>query len=326
MFYLLFLLFHYTFKHKSPCIIAVAQNTICCAWFKDGKVLAFAMGLTVSAGRLGSFATFATNSHIVQYFGTYTAALWAGAVFSLLCFLAGVTYMILHYYAQWMIKGTKAQLDTSDINPPILWRDVLRYRPAFYIATVVSCIYYSAVFPFQSTAVNMLERTKGFDDDTAGYYVSVIPATSLFLSPIFGIIVDKVGRKLFFILGGLAVMIPAFNLLMESWWPPLTSFILIGVCFSLVPAALWPCLPLLVAERQIGTAFGLMSSVMNAGLTLMYWIQGKFMSNDGQVETYIYSGMIGTGFLLVCLWMLFDARMNYVCNRAVNAKVAGIDG
>ena len=44
----------------------------------------------------------------------------------------------------------------------------------------------------------MLERTKGFSKDNAGYYTSLIPATSLFLSPIFGIVVDKIGRKIDF--------------------------------------------------------------------------------------------------------------------------------
>jgi len=199
-------------------------------------------------------------------------------------------------------------------------RDLFGYAPVFYIATLLCTIYYSVVFPFQSTAINMLERTKDFDADKAGLYVSVIPATSLFLSPIFGIIVDKVGRKLYFILAGIVIMLPAFVLLVESWWPPLISFVLIGVCFSLVPAALWPCLPLIVEERKIGTAFGLMSSFMNAGLTLMYWLQGKFLSEDGRSETYMFSGIMVAGFILGGVWLLLDARMNYVCNAAVTKR------
>lgn len=43
-----------------------------------------------------------------------------------------------------------------------------------------------------------MERVQNIDEDTAGWYVSIIPATALFFSPIFGIIVDKFARRIYF--------------------------------------------------------------------------------------------------------------------------------
>jgi len=103
-------------------------------------------------------------------------------------------------------------------------------------------------------------------------------------------------------------------LLVVDWWPPLISLVLIGLCFAMVPAALWPCLPLLVEERHLGTSFGLLSGFTNAGLTLFYWLQGQFPSEGGESEAFLFGGLVGVGFVLTCVWLVIDAKMGHLCN------------
>ena len=49
---------------------------------------------------------------------------------------------------------------------------------------------------------------------------------------------------------------------------PVFPLILQGVAFSIFAAVIWPSVPLCVEQRHVGTAYGVMSSAQNIGLTL----------------------------------------------------------
>lgn len=54
------------------------------------------------------------------------------------------------------------------------------------------------------------------------------------------------------------VIIPSHLLMAFTNVHPLFPIIVIGLSFSLVPSALWPSIPLLVQQKEIATAYGLM--------------------------------------------------------------------
>lgn len=57
----------------------MAQNTVLCKWFGTvNNELALAMGLSVSAGRLGAFLTFNVNVLVADSLG-FQAALFLGS-------------------------------------------------------------------------------------------------------------------------------------------------------------------------------------------------------------------------------------------------------
>ena len=64
---------------------------------------------------------------------------------------------------------------------------------------------------------------------------------------------------------GTAALIPAFLLLGLTSLLPIPMVAVLGCSFSLVPSALWPCIPLIVAPRFVGTAFGLTTAFQNVG-------------------------------------------------------------
>lgn len=42
---------------------------------------------------------------------------------------------------------------------------------------------------------------------------------------------------------------------------------------------MWPCVPLCVPERTVGTAFGVVNAVQNIGMTIMPVIIGEILKN-----------------------------------------------
>lgn len=59
----------------------------------------------------------------------------------------------------------------------------------------------------------------------------------------------------------------------------------VGVSLSLVPAALWAAIPMMVEERRLGTAFGVVGYVQNIGLMLFPYVAGKLADVHTTVET-----------------------------------------
>jgi hypothetical protein len=60
----------------------------------------------------------------------------------------------------------------------------------------------------------------------------------------------------------------------------------IGVAFSLVPAAMWPCVPKIVEERYLGSAYALVFWIQNIGLWLIPMLIGFILKavNPGVAE------------------------------------------
>jgi len=55
---------------------------------------------------------------------------------------------------------------------------------------------------------------------------------------------------------------------------PVLPMMALGAAFVLVPAAMWPSIPLIVRKERVGTAFGLMTAVQNIGLALFPLLNG----------------------------------------------------
>ncbi len=75
------------------------------------------------------------------------------------------------------------------------------------------------------------------------------------------------------------ILVPAFLIVGLTQFTPIPTVLVIGVAFSLVPAAIWPCVPILIDEKYTGTAFGLLSVFINSALTGAY----PFMALIGYV-------------------------------------------
>ena len=66
---------------------------------------------------------------------------------------------------------------------------------------------------------------------------------------------------------------------------------LLGIAFSLVPSAMWPSVPKIIPQKQLGTAYALIFYVQNIGLMcvpmLIGWVidrYAKFTLPDGNVS------------------------------------------
>ena len=59
---------------------------------------------------------------------------------------------------------------------------------------------------------------------------------------------------------------------------PLVPMVMMGVAFSLIPAAMWPSVAKIVPENRLGTAYATMFTIQNYGLSAFFWGIGKMVN------------------------------------------------
>ena len=66
---------------------------------------------------------------------------------------------------------------------------------------------------------------------------------------------------------------------------PYFPMLLLGIAFSLIPAAMWPSVTKIVEEKRLGSAYGLMFSIQNIGLWAFPMLIGKVLDASNPLVT-----------------------------------------
>ncbi|MFB3814136.1 MAG: MFS transporter [Terriglobales bacterium] len=259
-----------------PLIVAV--TTALAKWFK-GKELSFAFGLNLTIARLGSVA--ADNSptwakHIVD-FSNWRSPLTLGIAFGAICVVAAVFYWMLEGYAERNYTlGRAAQTEK------LVWTDLFRFGVSYWFIVGLCMTFYSAIFPFRTFAVKFFIEGHGTSRELGGFLNSVIPQAAIYATPLFGLMVDKVGRRALLMIFGSLLLIPAFLLMLPGLHVSLyPSIIFLGIAFSLVPAVMWPSVAYIVEEQRLGTAYALMTLIQQIGFFALNEIIGRLNDTFG---------------------------------------------
>jgi predicted MFS family arabinose efflux permease len=99
--------------------------------------------------------------------------------------------------------------------------------------------------------------------------------------PIFGYVVDRVGKRALLMAVGSALLVPPFLLMTYTNLPLQLSMAMLGLAFALVPAVLWPAVTYLVPDARLGSAYALMTFCQQVGWAAMSWGMGKVKDAAG---------------------------------------------
>lgn len=240
----------------------VVLSKVIVKWF-SGKELALALGLNLAIGRLGAALAFTLSPRLVH--PEWTTAIWFGAILLWVGLIAFLFYMILDVKID-----RQATIDINDPEDNFRWRDLkdLVTNPSVIYITLLCVTFYSAVFPFLKFAPDLLMNKFSMPRALAGDITSYLMYGTILLTPLFGWIADNKGKSATLMYLGSALLIIAHLMFAKTHINPRIPIVLLGVAFSLVPAAMWPAVAKIVKESKIGTAYGFMFSVQNIGLWL----------------------------------------------------------
>ena len=267
-------------------------------WFK-GKELALAMGLEMAIARLGVFAVFQL-SPIFAKEGGVSNSLFFGVLFLIVGFL---TFLIYTFMDKKLDKETggielapEDEFKISDLGK-------ILSNPGFLAIAGLCVLFYSAIFPFQKFATEMLSSKLNVEIELASRYVSFFPIGAMALTPVIGAILDYFGKGATMMIYGailLTISHLIFALVPEASFTPavaILTIVILGTAFSLVPASMWPSIPKIVEDRYLGSAYGLIFYIQNIGLLLVPILIGFALStsNPGVAEQ-IQQGVEGAKY------------------------------
>ncbi len=311
--------------------LVVAQSAILARWFK-GKELALSFGIALTISRLGTLFSFNTEALIAQHFGNYKAALWAAVIFCAFSLLAAFVYAIMDKHGENILNLPKPLADEK-----VKLSDVKVFSKSFWYVTILCVTFYSAIFPFTALSTDFFHDKYGLPltvpsgggffyqafyniihmFDTAGGTTTIIIAASMFLAPFAGSLVDKIGKRATLMIFGSILMVIAYLLMGFTYIPPKYPMMILGAAFVLVPAAMWPSIPLIVEERFQGSAYGLMTMVQNLGLALFPFLNGKLrdITHSYTASMIMFASLGFIGLIFAFLLKKADAEAGGVLEK-----------
>ncbi|MBQ9548441.1 MAG: MFS transporter [Bacteroidales bacterium] len=296
-------------------------SKILAKWFK-GKEMALAMGLEMAIARLGVFAVMWIAPIIsAKSGGTITAPLgFCGALLcvGLLNFII-FAFMDSKFDRQLVAAGLATEEKSPEDEFHVSDLGIIFKSKMFWIVALLCVLYYSAIFPFQRYATNFLEETLSIDAASAAQLFSLFPVLAMCLTPLLGIFLDRVGKGASMLMAGATIMIVchlSFAFLLPVFpqkWFALLLIIVLGVSFSLVPAALWPSVPKIIDEKVLGSAYCLIFWVQNIGLCLVPMLIGSLRKSTGSyfVPMLVFSSFGVLAFLFSLLLKKEDRAKGY---------------
>src|SRR5712692_5373819 len=189
----------------------VAVTVALAKWFK-GKELSFAFGINLTIARLASVAadnspTWANSVFYPQ--GPTGAPSWQGPLLlavgaGVLSLLTALIYWILESRAEARYElGKGGEIDKLEFG------EIFRFNRSYWLVVGLCFTFYSAIFPFRTFAIDFFtnkilvgqggmaasETIRVLAHERAGFFNSLLPFSAMIATPLFGLLVDRVGKR-----------------------------------------------------------------------------------------------------------------------------------
>ena len=299
-------------------VAGITVSKIIVKWFR-GKEMALAMGMQMATARIGTALALGVSLPFARYFGTVSAPILLCLVLLCIGLIVFIVYTFMDkkldesQAAHHLANNTVAEEDSFSMKDILF---IIQNKAWWYIA-ILCVLFYGAVFPFLKYASDLMVMKFGVPDNLAGAIPAMLPFGTILLTPIFGSIYDNKGKGATIMIIGACLLIFVHAMFaipfLNQWVEAVLLIIILGIGFSLVPSAMWPSVPKIIPERQLGTAYALIFWVQNIGLmgipALIGWtletycITGHVLKNGVMTTTYNYTlpMLIFMGFGILAL-------------------------
>lgn len=274
-------------------IAGVAVTRSIAKWFK-GRNVALAMGLQLAIARLGTAAAFVLSPALVAQKAPgeiYTLSETARPAF------VGLTLLLLGAIVWGVFVAMDARYDKASgigtekgqtrKEDKFTFADVIKVltNKRFIMISLLCVFFYCCVISFKKFGTSIVIPRFGMDLDSAKWAITMIPFFTVLFTPLFGALVDKVGKAtLWMITGSVLVLVAHLIIGFAPAGVPFYGYLgiaILGIGYSLVPSAMWPSVPKIVPEKSLGTAYSLMYWIQNMGMLLVPIFVGMIFRNSG---------------------------------------------
>lgn len=268
-------------------ISGITVSKVLVKWF-TGHELALAMGTQVALARFGTAAALSFSLPFAKSMGGVSASVGLGAAMLCIAMISFLVYCIMDK------KEDKARAAVAtEPEEAFKFSDLrsLFTNRGFWYITLLCLMFYAGVFPFLKFATKFMIIKYGVAEDTAGWIPSMLPYGTIILTPLFGLVYDKIGKGATLMVIGSVLLtivhvvfaIPGITYVAVA----IAMMVLLGIAFGLVPSAMWPSVPKIIPMQLLGTAYSVIFFIQNIGLALVPILIGKVNQANTNAEGVI---------------------------------------
>ena len=317
-------------------IAGVAVTRSIAKWFK-GKNMALAMGLQLAIARLGTalallVAPILVNTELTNH--VYTLGETAKPALVGM----GVLAVGLILWAAFVAldarldkeAGTTDKVDTAE-EDKFKFSDIWKIlsNPRFLMIAILCVTFYCCVIRFKKFGSDILIPLFGVDISISSLLLAMIPFFTIVFTPLFGAMVDKVGKATRWMIIGASMVLAAHLIItFAPQGQPVFAYIAIGLLgtgYSLVPSAMWPSVPKIVPEKNLGTAYSLIYWVQNLGMWSVPILVGKIIKQGGATHAGKVSAALNAEYIFIILGVIAVATAVMLLRSSRKHPELGLD-
>src|SRR6202451_3027776 len=219
----------------------VAVTAALARWFK-GKELSFAFGISLTIARLGTFAALNSPTWARAAYANWRTPFLIALAFSSLCVVGAAIYWGMEVWAE---KNYSLGAVSTD---KVVFADLWKFGVSYWLIVALCIVFYSAIFPFQTFAVKFFMEAHGTSREFGGFLSSMLTLFAMIATPLFGLWVDRVGKRALLMMLGSLLLIPVYLMMAYTHVTLYVPMAMMGVAFSLIPAAMWPSVAYIVGQ------------------------------------------------------------------------------
>ena len=296
-------------------IAGVAVTRSIAKWFK-GKHMALAMGLQLAIARLGTamalliapvLVNAGLKNHVYTLGETAKPALVGMGVLAVgLILWAIFVAMDARFDKE---AGTTDKVKTAE-EDKFRFSDIWKIlsNPRFLMIAILCVTFYCCVIRFKKFGSDILIPLFGVEMNISSLLLAMIPFFTIVFTPLFGALVDKVGKATTWMITGAGMVLAAHLIItFAPQGQPIYAYIAIGLLgtgYSLVPSAMWPSVPKIVPEKNLGTAYSLIYWVQNLGMWSVPILVGNIINNGGATPAGKVSAALNAEYVFILLGVI----------------------
>lgn len=254
--------------------VEICQDILLTEWFFN-KELAFSVGVGFASCRLGSALTNLITPKIIAVASVFEALL-IGLILSFLGLICSIFMVIIDRNFE-EEKGDKEVIDSflhdySFLENGLDFNKLKELGILFWILVINAMLVYACYFGFVNNSMDILCTLYGYSTNQAGELVTLM-FFSASLSPIFGFLVDKFGKRMKILVILLVLLnLPFINFFFfdvnVSKDFVIISLISIGFFFASYGLVLWSSFALIVDGNKKCMAFAIIYASLNISLII----------------------------------------------------------
>ena len=329
-------------------------------WFK-GREMALAMGSEMALARLGVATCMIFSPFFAKLGGNISVS--RSVAFGVVLMCIALIMTIVYFFMDRKLDAQTGEAEEKDDPFKISDIGTILSDLGFWLVALLCVLYYSAIFPFQKYAVNMLQCNLTLTEPASDsfwaqpdvtivqYIIMLVVAAAGFASNFqkkanmkYGLLaVSIIALVTYCYMGYMrqsaesifaAFILPMFkDSAVGGIVIAYVTILVLGSSFSLVPASLWPSVPKLVDAKVIGSAYALIFWIQNIGLWLFPLLIGKVLdkTNPGVTDPtkFDYTApllmLAGLGVAALILGFVLKAVLGFVLKAVDKKKGIGLE-